>query len=114
MSFIWLIFAHLFGDIVFQNSEMNDKKRKDIIVMIAHCAVWTSCISIGLEYLGILSLYKILFLFFGHYLIDIWKIKKTKNPFWRSIDGYGHCSQGFYFVIDQFLHFIQLIIVYFL
>lgn len=97
---IWLFFAHYFGDIAFQSSWQAENKGKLWYVMLSHCMIWTGCICIALEYLGIFSLWKVVFLLLGHWLMDIWKCKKPKA--WK------------YIYPDQAWHIVQCIAVYFL
>jgi len=63
--------------------------------------IWTACICIALQYLGIYALWKAIFLFSGHYLCDSWKSSKPKTPEnWHLI------------YYDQAFHLIQLLIVF--
>ena len=102
MNFIWLIFAHYIGDIALQSSWQADNKGKYWYVMMSHVLIWTACISVALEYIGLLSIWKIVFLIVGHWLMDKWKTKKPKTPeSWK------------YIYPDQIWHIVQLLIVYF-
>lgn len=102
-NFFWLIFAHSLADFSLQTSWMAEYKAKSWYVMLIHCLVWTGCISAVLKILGLLSLWKILFLFLGHYFLDTLKIKVSQNQLvWK------------YFYLDQLGHFLQLIVVYLL
>ena len=101
INFIWLLFAHYIGDIALQGSWQADNKGKLWYVMFSHCMIWTACISVALQFLGIFVIWKVLFLLIGHYLIDSWKSKKPKTPEnWK------------YIYPDQIGHIIQLLIVY--
>lgn len=102
MSFIWLIFAHFIGDIALQSSWQADNKGKLWYVMLSHCMIWTAMISLALEYLGLLELWKILFLLAGHALSDSWKARqpKTAENWWKIYP-------------DQAWHLAQCAIVYF-
>ena len=42
--FIWLLFGHLFGDYVFQNSWMALNKSKDWKPLVAHCALYSTIV----------------------------------------------------------------------
>jgi len=101
MNFIWLIFAHFIGDIALQSSWQADNKGRLWYVMFSHCMIWTALICAGLQFLGILTLWKVLFLVGGHYLLDSWKSKIPKTAEnWK------------YIYPDQLGHLIQLVIVY--
>ncbi len=100
-NFIWLIFAHYFGDVALQSTWQSINKAKIIYVMICHCMVWTACISIALQYLNIFSLWKVVFLFVGHFLMDTYKVKgKTVEERMR------------YIYPDQIFHILQCVVVY--
>lgn len=100
---IWLIFAHFIGDWAMQPEWVALNKGKYWFIMFAHCMVWTACISVALEYLGIFSLWKVGFLFIGHYLIDLWKCGVyAKKPFCQQVS-YWHLYE------DQLLHILQCI-----
>lgn len=98
ISFSWLVFAHFMGDIGFQNPWLV-KKKQHWFYMVAHSVIYTGCIAVSLEYLGILVIWKVLFIVIGHYLIDTGK--KVLPERYKDL-------------IDQSLHLIQLIIVYYL
>lgn len=103
ISFIWLLFAHYIGDIALQSSWQADNKGKLWYVMFSHCMIWTACVSIALQFLGIFVIWKVLFLLFGHWLCDSWKSKILKTPEnWK------------YIYPDQLLHIFQLLIAYIL
>lgn len=96
---IFLIFAHHIGDIALQSDWVAMNKGKYWFVLIWHCIIWAGCICIALEYFNSFSLWKPVFLVVGHYCIDLWKCRTSKKlDEWRLI-------------VDQMLHFIQLIIV---
>lgn len=97
MNLFWLIFAHFVADIPLQPEEMVRQKNRELFWMIAHCFIYAGCISFTLQLLGLLNTWKIPFLFFGHMIIDYWKIYYCCN------------RRGLYF--DQILHLIQLIII---
>jgi len=101
MNIIWLIFAHYIGDVALQSTGMSKFKKISWVGMVNHCMVWTGLVCVALQYLGILSLWKVLFLFFGHYLMDSWKKKQPadKEHMW--------CIY-----VDQSWHIIQLFVVF--
>lgn len=101
MTFIWLVFAHFIGDMALQSSWQADNKVKYWYVMLSHCIIWTAFICLALEYLGLLELWKVVFLVVGHYLMDSWKARQPKTPanWWKIY-------------LDQAWHLIQCGIVY--
>ena len=102
---IWLIFAHFIGDWALQSERIAKEKANYWFVMFAHCVIWTGCICIALEYLGVLNGWKIMFLFFGHYICDYWKCRVySKVPF---------CEQRTlkHLYIDQMFHLAQVLAV---
>ena len=101
MSFIWLLFAHYFGDIAFQSSWTSENKGRYWYIMFGHCMVWSGCVSIALEYTGRFSLWKVVFLVVGHWVVD-----KTKRVLSK-----GNMDMRCMY-IDQALHIIQLGVVY--
>lgn len=94
-----LIFAHFLGDYPLQGDYLSMNKGKDWYCLFAHSVIWTGCVCIALQYLGLLSLWKIGFLFALHFLAD--KLK-CMFPVRKK-----------YLYIDQLFHFAQLLIVYF-
>ena len=102
-NFIWLYFAHFIGDIALQQEWQANNKGKYWYVMLSHSSIWAACISIALLIMGKFALWKALFLIIGHFAIDTIKAKQPKTPdtWWMIYP-------------DQFAHFCQLLIVYFL
>ncbi|MGI5828479.1 MAG: DUF3307 domain-containing protein [Patescibacteria group bacterium] len=100
-NFIWLLFAHYFGDIAFQSSWQADNKGKYWYVMLSHCMIWAGSISIALQFLGIFSISKALGLFLGHYIMDSWKARQPKTP-----------ENWWMIYPDQAFHIFQLFIVF--
>ena len=102
MNLIWLLFAHFIGDWGLQTSFMSQYKSKYWLVMFAHCMVYTGIMAIALQYLGLLTVWKILFIFSGHYVIDFFKGKLA------------HSEKDWWMIYpDHLFHLIQIIIVCF-
>lgn len=100
---IWLIFAHFIGDIALQSDWQAQNKGKLWYVMLSHCMIWTACISIALQFLGIFALWKALFLLIGHWGMDKWKTTKPKTP-----------EAWVYIYPDQAWHLLQCYLVFIL
>ena len=96
---IWIIFAHYIGDWGLQNPWVAANKGKYWMVMVAHCMVWTACICIALQWLGIMALWKALFLLTGHIVVDEIKCRLVPGDRWWLI------------YPDQIWHLIQCGIV---
>lgn len=101
LGIMWVIFAHYLGDIALQSDWCSKNKKKYPYVMFAHCMVWTGCICVALQYLGLLSLWKPVFLVSGHFGMDYWKAHRLNEDkyFWRNY-------------IDQVWHLLQCLVVY--
>lgn len=119
---IWLIFAHFIGDWAFQSEWVAENKGKYWFVMFAHCMIWTGCIcafyvafvrnDVDWGMWGmrgtIVAWWKILFLFGGHYICDMWKCRVyAKKPFCQQ-------ESSWHLYVDQLWHLCQCVIVWLL
>ncbi len=102
MNFMWLLFGHFIGDIALQSSWQADNKGEYWYVMLSHVMIWTACICIALEYIGILTLWKILFLIVGHWISDFIKTRQAKIP-----------ENWWMIYPDQAWHGVQLFLVWY-
>ena len=91
----WLIFAHLLADYSLQSNWVAKMKKTDNYVLLAHAIIWGGVISLFLSYFNIFTIWKVVFLISGHFIVDYIKCH-SKKDIW---------------VIDQSLHFLQLLIV---
>ena len=89
---VWVLFAHFIGDIALRSTWMEQKETM-WYAMLCHCMVWTACISIALQFLGIFALWKVVFLFGGHWLCDKCKPNDRKGLKWLYIDQAVHIAQ---------------------
>jgi len=98
---MWLLFAHFVADWGLQTPFMSDNKSKHWLIMFAHCTVYTGIIAITLQYLEIITLWKIIFIFIGHFIGDTTKGKfaKSEKDWWMIYP-------------DHIWHLLQLIVVY--
>ena len=101
--------AHYVADWGLQIPFVSENKGKYWIVMFSHCMLWAGVVCVSLLAMGIFAWWKFFFLLIGHYVIDSWKMKGIK----------AYCSQdpsqtkhnlGLLY-IDQFLHFVQCLVV---
>lgn len=111
---IWLLFwfllvAHLFSDWFVQPEWIAHGKGKFPLLMCVHCLWWVGALSIPLFFYAKLHVWKLVFLFVGHWIIDIWKAKKydklvveEKMPLEKFVN---------YVYVDQALHIAQMAVV---
>ena len=100
-SFIWILYAHFIGDIALQSDWQAQNKNKYWYVMFAHCVIWSACISIALQYLGLFALWKVGLLISGHWISDQIKSKHKNVP-----------ENWWMIYPDQIWHLLQCVIVY--
>ena len=105
---IFLLFAHFIGDVFLRTKFIDYYKHRSVIVLLFHCFIWAGCISIVLEYFDIFTLGKFVFLISWHFAIDAWKSNYDPKIEWS--DG-NKVNFNWHKVIDQFVHFLQLICV---
>lgn len=103
IDIFWLLFFHLIGDLVFQNTFMYEHKYDSKFLMFSHCVLWTGGIALGFFFFWDISLniYQLSFLLIGHYLMDCFR-----HPFVKEN------KKAMIFDFDFFFHMTQLIIVY--
>lgn len=77
-NFLIIVFLHYIADWGLQNDFMANNKGKYWEVMFAHCMVWSGAISLGLMYLHMFSVAKLVWLFGGHWAMDYFKINLLK------------------------------------
>jgi hypothetical protein len=132
MNLLWLIFAHYIGDVALQSNWQADNKAKQWYVMFCHVMVYTAVISFALQYVGLLKLWKIAFIFVGHFICDEIKShqprEETKSVPEYSVSLIRRILGADYFTSyktkvvsnwwmiypDQAWHIIQLLIIFFI
>lgn len=126
ISFIILYFANLVLDYPLQDSFLKEYKQKNNYVLFVHCAIWGIGISIALICLGMFAWWKLVMLVVGHYLIDYWKCRgiykkwpvkhshtnKLGDIYFDDVQTTPLISDYTAYYIDQFLHFVQLLICF--
>ena len=105
-SLIWLIFAHFIGDWGIATSWLHEQKTQRFFPMLAHCMIYTGCVSIALQHIGIFALWSVLLILFSHCLIDIFKIRLHEKFVIRD-------TLGWTLDLDQFLHIMILVLIWF-
>ncbi len=98
----FLVALHFIGDFPLQGVYLAENKGKNDYILFAHSFIWAGVISAGLLYFGIFSMWKTVFLVFFHFCIDRVKARGVSELYLTA-------QQALLF--DQFLHFIQIIVV---
>ena len=93
---------HCLADYPLQGDFLAQMKGKNLIIMAAHCAVWTLLVYLGLIYFKVDQPWNLPFLFFGHFVIDKWKCSRSGNGKELGLD----------LLVDQALHFFQVFICF--
>lgn len=101
--FYTFLFLHALADYPLQGDFLAQFKGKNWIAMTAHCLIWAGVINTGLVYYSLNSWWSFPFLFFGHMAIDKWKCSRSGNGKELTSD----------LLIDQLLHFAQILICLF-
>lgn len=90
--------AHALGDLALQTTHMGEGKAFNFYVMLAHCLVYSGCISVAMKYTQRYATWKALLVLISHMVID-----------------YGHIwmqsEVSYALTVDQFLHGLVLLIV---
>jgi hypothetical protein len=100
-QFAILILMHLMYDFHWQGDFVGTYKAKYIFILFIHCLTWALFLSLGLKLLGIYTLWKFMFLFTTHIIIDLIKITLQREMYY-----------SYYLIADQFAHLVTLIIVF--
>lgn len=101
-TFILLYFCNLVLDYPLQGTFLAKEKSNSNYLLFVHSAIWGLGLSVVLMPLELFSIWKVLFLVGGHYLIDYLKCR-GKYPRW--------IADNHQLYIDQFLHILQLLVV---
>lgn len=122
MNLLWIVFANFIGDWGLQNPWVAENKGKVWMVMIGHCMVWTGIVCFVLNWLGLFALWKAVFLFAGHAVIDKLKCVRLEKLGYILLEPYtppAPESQRQYtkrakswLYLDQFMHIVQCIVVW--
>lgn len=103
MILFFLCFAHCIGDMFLQTQFIGEHKGTKPFFMLCHLVIWIGCITIVLMYFKIYAYWKFAFLFIIHWLVDFWKSNTPKDK-----------EHFHYIYYDQGVHFLQLLIVWWL
>jgi len=95
------LLLHFVADFVLQiPAQVRRLKRTSALWVALHALLWTALISLGLAWFSVLALWKPLFLASTHFVIDLYRCRKIKNPAtWQSITA------------DQLLHIFSLLVI---
>ncbi len=97
-----LLLVHYIADFPLQGTFLGTQKGNYDYLLFCHCFIWTGCICIALSWIGLFAIWKMVFLFVGHFAIDRWKARHPKNK---------ELGMTKLLWIDQALHGIQCLIV---
>lgn len=102
--FVLLIAGHIFGDYLLQLNKLAPYKRESLLVLGLHALSWALVISLVLYWAGFFALWKLVFLFISHYIIDWLKIRlfPAALPKLHLVN-----------VVDQSLHLATIIMTLF-
>jgi hypothetical protein len=98
------MFLHHVGDVWGQPTWLLQAKKNHLWAIYEHVIIWAGLVSIGLYLFDNFEVWKFFFLAGGHFVIDWFfyqalpKIRNEEKQYW-------------YVYPDQFLHYIQLVIV---
>lgn len=105
MEIIIVLFFHHLADVAFQPSWLITNKKTHPFAIYEHAFVWAGVVSIGLALVGRFQPIDFVSLLVVHWLIDYVKYqvlpKKYGDHYW-------------YIYPDQFLHYLQVIVAFFL
>lgn len=104
IQILFLTWLHYLADYPLQGEFLAQCKGKYDYLLLCYAIIWAGTICVGLHFIGILTLWKIVFLLIGHFFIDRWKARKDNKTNALTKDLW----------IDQALHFVQILIVYFI
>lgn len=102
----WLIVAHFISDWGLQSRWMAENKSKYWEVLLAHSFIYAGGISIALEYTGLFSIGKVLFILIGHFITDYFSSRGT-----AKLDESMMFERRLILYVDHFAHFCQLWLV---
>lgn len=98
--FIMLV-LHFIGDFPLQGQYLAENKGKDDYLLFAHSMIWTGLLSAGLLFAGVYAPWKVIFLLMGHFAIDRIKARGFLNTWFSA-------NQAL--LLDQFVHFMQILV----
>lgn len=112
---VYILFFHLLGDYVLQNSEINLKKSENLFHLFLHVFLYSFIIFVGLIFIfNKINLLFILVNFITHLIIDFFTSKILKKIYENYMITNDKENLKLYFPIlilgvDQYLHIIILL-----
>ena len=103
-SLLLMSAGHVFADFILQLNRYAYLKRRYVLALVAHSLIWAIVLSLILNVLGLFLLWKLLFLFSTHFIIDWIKIRLFPAflPILHPVNA-----------VDQMLHFTTILVVLF-
>ncbi len=102
-ALLFLMVAHYLGDYPYQGDFLASFKGRFKYILFCHAFIWTGCVAVPREHLGLFAWWKIGFLLIGHLAIDYWKVTH-KDAAERGLTSL--------LWIDQTLHALQVVVVW--
>lgn len=113
------LLLHLFGDYILQNDNVGLRKKEKSLTGLIYCIF--HCITYAIPFLLITSIYGIILIGVGHFLVDRWNLVghfiKRKN-FVKTLENFGHKPERpfavtvwLYIIQDNIIHLIWNYIV---
>jgi len=95
--------GHIFTEYTLQKTQLGIYKKKKLLGLLIHAALWSLAMSPSLALLNLFAQWKVLFLFGTHAMIDLLKMRLTNSKLktWHPVS-----------LIDQLLHLLTVIFVY--
>jgi len=103
LAFLATLGGHVFTEYTLQKTQLGTYKRKNLLGLLIHAALWSLAMCPGLGLLNLFAPWKALFLFGTHAIIDLLKMSITTSKL-KSFHPVN--------LIDQLLHFLTLVFVY--
>lgn len=104
MNLLWVLFAHYLLDYPLQSDFLATTKGKYFYSLLAHTMIYGLGMSLCLQLLGTLTIWKTLVLLLSHLIIDYWK-SHAKNKD-KALTTYLYIDQVLHIGIDALLYFI--------
>ena len=110
---LYLLFAHYVADFLCQTDYMAQNKSQSNTILMTHVGIYSLVITVGMWLIGIGLLNGFIFYvscFVFHFITDYITSRQTKRLFGKKDYHWGFAVVG----IDQFAHYCQLLITYYL
>lgn len=93
--FMYLLLAHFILDWGLQNQFVAENKHKITMVMLAHVSMWTLGICAVLAYFELFAWWKLIMLFVGHWIEDLYKARTVAKVNEEGISNFTFQLSGY-------------------